>query len=177
MKLHLLVLLIAGCSKAPTASVPLPKQDPAQLEEWNGILRGMRMDLIDASGAVVKERVSVHDALSASKPSIVAFWATYCPPCLEEMDMFDDLADDGHQVIGVSLDSENFTDVAKVLTEKSPSYPQGVLQTWSMKRVGRSLETGVPFTMVLNRRGEVRYLFFGKATKDELLTALERLRS
>lgn len=169
-------MLIAACSK-PSPEVRLPPQNATEIMEWDTIVRGMRLDLVDDSGKVVRERVSIHELLLAGQPTIVALWASYCPPCLEEMPMFEDLSDDGHQVLGVSLDAANFEGFTKVLEEESPDYPQAILQTWSLKRLSLALDSGVPFTIVLNRRGNVRYLFRGKTTKDALLTALERLRS
>ena len=169
-----LVLLIGCTAKAPET---LPNPDPAQLEEWSGIVRGMRMDLIDDQGKIVRERASVLELLEPNEPAIVALWATYCPPCLEEIPMLEELHDSGHRVIGVSLDSDALPEVSKVLAERKPSYPQGVLQLWSMKKVGLSLESGIPFTIVLDERGRARYLFRGKSTKPRLLAALERARS
>ena len=171
-----MLVLLAGCREAPTP-VELPRQDAAKIEEWTRLVRGMRMDLVDASGKLTKAGVPVLDYRSITQPTILALWASYCPPCLEDMDMFDELAEDGYPVIGVSLDGENRANFAKVLAEKSPDYPQGVLQTAWMKRVGLSLESGIPFTILLNRHGEVRYLFRGKITKNELLSAIERIRS
>ena len=91
--------------------------------------------------------------------------------------MLEELHDSGHRVIGVSLDSESLDKVSKVLSEHGPSYPQGVLQTWSLKKVGLSLQSGPPFTLVLDKRGRARYLFPGKSTKPQLLAAIERARS
>jgi thiol-disulfide isomerase/thioredoxin len=149
--------------------------DPSQAEAWNGILRRMRLDVIDRDGNVSKESAGLGDVCSTAKPAVIAFWATYCPPCLDEMPMLSELASSGHQVVGVSLDGGNLQEVARVLAEMSPRYPQAVLQEGSLALVGRRLESGLPFTMILDRSGQVHRLFPGKTSKDELASVLAGL--
>ncbi len=170
------LLLLLGCPADPTPAVTLPKPDPAQLEQWNRLVRGMRMDLMDDSGKIVREHVTVLELRSTTQPTVIALWASYCPPCLEEMTMLDSLHGQS-TVIGVSLDAEDVEAAARAVAERSPGYPQGILLPWSARRVGRALPEGVPFTLVLDREGKVRHFFPHATTKALLEAAIEAARS
>lgn len=170
----LLCLLCLGCPEAKEAEpVALPEQPAETLERWDALVRSLRIEVIDTDAEVLTPKAALLELRSPARPTVLAFWATYCPPCIEEMAMFDALHQEGHRVIGVSMDSGNHAGVAEILKKERPAYPQAILQMESMKRVGRALEAGLPFTAVLDAKGRVRVVLSGKASRPAVEAAIE----
>ena len=106
------------------------------------------------------------------KPLLVNFWATWCPPCVEEMPMIDEFfrssAPQGWQVVGLAIDQPSA--VRKFLTRTPVSYPIGLagLQgTDWVKRLGNTAG-GLPFTLVVDAGGSVAARKMGKLEASDL---------
>lgn len=170
----LLSLLLLGCPDAQKAPpTEIPPQPAEALERWDALIRSLRVEIIDTDAEVLTPKAALLELRSPKRPTVLAFWATYCPPCIEEMAMFDALHREGHRIVGVSMDSGNRDGVARVLKEERPGYPQAVLQMESMKKIGRALEAGLPFTAVLDKKGRVRVVLSGKASRATIEAAIE----
>jgi thiol-disulfide isomerase/thioredoxin len=107
------------------------------------------------------------------KPLLVNFWATWCPPCVEELPMLDrfarEHAGNGWQVIGLAIDQPS--SVRKFLAATPVSFPIG-LAGLEGTDLGKSLGNtagGLPFTVVLAANGTVRERRIGKLTPADLL--------
>jgi thiol-disulfide isomerase/thioredoxin len=106
------------------------------------------------------------------KPLLVNFWATWCPPCVEEMPLLDRFAREhganGWQVIGLAIDQPS--SVRKFLAATRVSYPIG-LAGLEGTELGKSLGNtagGLPFTVVLAPDGKVRERRIGKLSPADL---------
>jgi len=106
------------------------------------------------------------------KPLLLNFWATWCPPCIEEMPMLDKFsrenAANGWQVVGLAIDQP--TAVRKFLSKTPVSYPIGLagLQgTELVKQLGNTAG-GLPFTLVVDARGAVATRKMGKLEPADL---------
>ncbi len=155
-------------AKAPTAAaLPATATSTTVLAPWQqrlGTLAGRAIP--EGPAATLREH------LSKDKPSIVAFWASYCPPCLAEMPMLERLHKEGHAVLGVSLDADQPDTVQRLLKERGAQYPNIMLDTASMKAAGRALPGGLPFTLVAGPQGQGLVALFGKTDRPTLLQAL-----
>jgi thiol-disulfide isomerase/thioredoxin len=114
------------------------------------------------------------------KVLIVNFWASWCPPCVEEMPEFfllqQQLGDQGVQFVGILVDDE--LDVAQeFLKGMAVNYPMlngnvGGRQ-WGAK-VGNNAEV-LPYSLVYDASGKRVHVEIGKFTRDEVLRVVEPL--
>ena len=88
------------------------------------------------------------------------FWATWCPPCKEEIPDFvrlqDDLGEQGIQVIGIALDQPQM--VLEFIDEIGGiNYPQLIAEGGGyglLERYGNDIGT-LPYTVFINRQGDI----------------------
>jgi len=104
--------------------------------------------------------------LSAQRGKVVVvnFWATWCPPCREEMPALDAFYrryhGNGLEMIGVSMDRpHDRSDVLKVM--QSFSYPAAILDDAKVNDFGSP--DVLPVTFVVDRSGVIR----AKLTPDQ----------
>lgn len=106
------------------------------------------------------------------KVLVVNYWATWCPPCREEMPMFSELQNkykaNGVQFVGISIDS-----VDKVIEYQSSekiAYPllMGTADAMGSSMALGNLSQALPFTVLINRQGQLDSTKLGRFTEAEL---------
>ena len=113
------------------------------------------------------------------KVLVVNFWATWCPPCREEMPEFDDLqkelGDKGLQFVGVAIDDPAV--VRDFLAKHPVIYPvlvgDGSVPAWA-DSLGNEL-SALPFSVVFDREGQKVYAHTGVFRRQELLEKVNPL--
>lgn len=106
------------------------------------------------------------------KPLLVNFWATWCPPCVEEMPMLDAFAQQqsgkGWQVVGLAIDQPS--SVRQFLARTPVHYAIGLagLEGTDLVRTLGNTSGGLPFTVVLGPDGTVRQRRMGKLSRSDL---------
>jgi thiol-disulfide isomerase/thioredoxin len=107
----------------------------------------------------------------AGKVMVVNFWATWCAPCREEIPFFIQLQEryrsQGLVFVGIAVD-----DKAKVKTfaaEMGINYPIliGELAAMELSRKAGNRLGGLPFTLIVDRRGKVVATELGVVKKLE----------
>lgn len=110
---------------------------------------------------------------------VLNFWATWCPPCREEMPMFSRMQDQfgpaGVQFVGIGIDSPS---AIKEFALRTPmSYPLLIGGSASLDLV-RALgnETGgLPYTIVFDRAGNPVMSRLGLIDEESLLRVVKPL--
>jgi len=103
---------------------------------------------------------------------VVNFWATWCPPCLEEMPDLDRLqathANQGLAVLGLAVDS--LAAVRQFLARRPVRFAIGLagLEGTELSRRLGNRQGGLPFTAVFDRSGTLRHRKLGQTSFDEL---------
>lgn len=111
------------------------------------------------------------------KPLVVNFWATWCPPCVEEMPDLDALSQkhENIQFVGMAIDTQR--NVQRFL-EKIPVsydlYVPGHSGVKTMKDLGNT-KAGLPYTLVIDAAGHIRHRLLGQINKQELDQLLNQL--
>jgi len=106
------------------------------------------------------------------KIRIINFWATWCPPCLEEIPGFIELqeqyAEKNIQFIGVAIDNKE--SVTQYLTSKAINYPVLLAENEGLnlaKELGNTMNV-VPYTVIVNQQGYVIKRHQGQISKEKL---------
>jgi len=117
----------------------------------------------------------------AGKILVLNFWATWCPPCLRELPLFDELqrtyANAGLQVVGIAID--NHGDVEHFLAEHPVGFPILLGDAAAIelsRRLGNRLQ-GLPFTVIFDSRGRRVYARSGEISRAAMTEQLEPLLS
>lgn len=106
------------------------------------------------------------------KVLVVNFWATWCPPCREEMPGFSRLqekyAAKGVQFAGIALDSA--ANVVAFSQKEKVGYPLliGEADAASFARELGNARLGLPYTLILATSGEVHFTRMGGISEREL---------
>ena len=143
-------------------------------------LRGERPTLPDAADgldiwSLRFEQPQGGELLMASlrdKPLVLNFWATWCPPCIQEMPELDrfqrEFAGQGWAVLGLAIDAA--APVREFLVRAPVSYAIGLAGAPGIdlsRRLGNA--TGaLPYTVVLDKRGQILHHKLGQTSFDEL---------
>ena len=162
------------CGLCPTACSTCP-----------GIGRGAGASL---SGAVklVDEIAFKKLLVPNGKPLLINFWATWCDPCREE---FPDLVKLDNEYKGkidfitISLDDPEDIAIAvpKFLASMKAEMPAYLLKTADesavISSVSKDWQGGMPFTVLFNTKGEIKYFRQGKVILETLRVELNKLTS
>lgn len=103
---------------------------------------------------------------------VINFWATWCPPCREEMPEFSrvqqKLADKGVQFVGIGIDTpDNILNFQKA---HPVSYPllMGSYEVLKLTVELGNKSSALPFTIILDRGGNIAHTKMGKLSESEL---------
>ena len=106
------------------------------------------------------------------RPLLLNFWATWCPPCIEEFPLLDAFYREnvakGWQVVGLAIDQPS---AVRSFLQRTPVRFAigfaGLEGTELAKSLG-NLTGGLPFTVVLGPDGLVRHRRMGRVSEAEL---------
>ncbi len=107
------------------------------------------------------------------KPLLLNFWATWCPPCVEELPLLDGFykqnVSNGWQVLGLAIDQPSA--VRNFLTKKPLTFAIGLAGlngTDLVKSLG-NLSGALPFTVVFGQSGQLLHRKMGQVSADDLI--------
>lgn len=103
---------------------------------------------------------------------VVNFWASWCPPCREEIPglvvIHHKLAAKGLQVVGIAVDSvDKARESAAELGVNYPVLVAGIEIIELTRRLGNR-PGALPYTLILDRKGEVVAMHLGIISEAEL---------
>ncbi len=106
------------------------------------------------------------------RPLLLNFWATWCPPCVEEMPLLDSFFREqsakGWQVLGLAIDQPS---AVRAFLQRLPvTFPIGLagLEGTELTRELGNLAGGLPYTVVFDAKGGIRQRRMGRVTQADL---------
>lgn len=159
--LVLSLFLLQACNR--NAEEPAPSGDnlPAAPHFSLPNLKGKAVRLSDFRGKVI----------------LLNFWATWCPPCREEIPRFIELYNQyrghGFQMIGVSLDTVGPAVVEEFARKYGINYPILIANEEVVEEYGGV--RGIPTTFVIDRQGKVFQKYTGYREKETFERVLRGL--
>lgn len=99
----------------------------------------------------------VHSEIFKDKVLLLTFFATWCPPCAEEVPVLvklqEELTSAGFSVVGLSVDQGGPGVVAKFVESRGVNYP--VLMATSKTTMDFGGVYGIPVAFLVNKKGNV----------------------
>lgn len=111
------------------------------------------------------------------KVMVVNFWATWCPPCLEEIPEFVRLQEKfGHrglQFVGIAIDNPD--KVREFAAKFRMNYPVlvGEMEAIELVRKVGNERGGLPFTVIMDRKGRLIGTELGGLNEQKLIGLIE----
>jgi thiol-disulfide isomerase/thioredoxin len=152
------VMLYILLYNAPAAATQTRSALPANVN-----FPAPELNLFDLSG----NPVSLKDHLGSVV--LVNLWATWCPPCKEEMPalqaFFEKYSADGFVL--VAIDQEETLDVVQpFVREYGLSFPVWLDENYLAQRVFNTMN--LPSSYVIDRQGQVRLMWIGAISRGNL---------
>ena len=126
-------------------------------------LEGTEIDLGEQTGSVL----------------LVNFWATWCPPCREEIPdlvaLQEELGPQGFTILGVSTDQEGAEAVRPFVDEYNINYPIVVDTTRALQESSLGPVYGLPTTFVVDADGMVVQRIMGMFPVEAMKPDLKRM--
>ena len=153
----LIVVLLSVSACSLTSSGNVKRQSPAP-----------DFKLMSPSGGIIQ--------LSGYQGKIVLlnFWATWCPPCREEIpdliELYQQYHDQGFEIIGIALDNpkavESFSEEFQI------PYPLAISNNKVLSDYG---SVAVPMSFLVDTYGIIVNIYYGPLSKDLLEKELQPL--
>lgn len=127
----------------------------------------------------VDEKSTIKLSDYSGKPTLVVFWANWCPHCRTELPViqriYSDLHEKGLQVVGVNLD-RTVSDAQSFMNKNNITFPVAFAGTDKGAKVADSYDvTGIPATFVIDKTGQVKAIFRGDVTEKTIRDELKKL--
>jgi thiol-disulfide isomerase/thioredoxin len=106
------------------------------------------------------------------RPLLINFWATWCPPCVEELPLINAFYQEnkgkGWQVLGLAVDKAALVKTFLTKTPLALSVGMAGLGGTDLSRKLGNLAGGLPFTVALDSAGGIIQRKMGQVSADDL---------
>lgn len=159
---HFALFLIAGVLFAGCA----PKGDESRGTDVGQVALSYRIPRLGGGS----DEIAAHHG----KLVLVNLWATWCPPCREELPLLEQVSRSRRSelvIIGIDQGEDPQT-VTRTLRRAGVDYP--VLLDHDQRYGAAFASVGLPTSILLDRNGRIRSIFEGSLSAERLRTELDR---
>jgi len=113
------------------------------------------------------------------KIRIINFWATWCPPCLEEIPEFiklqNEFKNNNLQFIGIAIEDKET--VEKYLKDNPVNYPMliGGDNAVTLAQQLGNIVNAVPFSLIVNQQGQIIHRQPGELSREKIIEIITPL--
>jgi peroxiredoxin len=115
--------------------------------------------------------------------TLINFWATWCPPCVEEVPKLNRLytryKTRGIQIVGIAMDKDRLNLLDQFVKKNDVSYlvligNEQTLSNLSTGALGKNFQ-GIPTTLLMDKKGQIYKRFDGSFDTEQLEEGLKAL--
>jgi len=153
-------------------SSPIPEAQPRDSTTVDDVSQGPAPDftLVDLDG----NQISLGDF--AGQPVVINFWATWCPPCQDEMPLLVEAFErEGGQVVFLAISIDEPERAVRRFAEKN-DISFIILLDEGGKVASEYQVKSIPITFFVNRDGQVVMRYVGQIPTHRLEDGLSRIR-
>lgn len=125
----------------------------------------------------VTDGVTVDSQEFEGNALLITFFATWCPPCVEEIptliELQEKFSDQGFSVVGLSVDQGGPGIVAKLVKKRSINYPVLMADSETMQKFGGVY--GIPVSFLVNKEGNVVKKYTGYVPANVLISDIQSI--
>ena len=138
---------------------------------------GERMKMAEFSMPSLTDNVMLDSKQLEGQVLLVNFFATWCPPCIQEIPVFISLQKSfkqkGFSVVAFSMDEGDPLPVKKIIGKYGINYPVLLAEPAIERSFGGV--TGIPVTFLVNRKGEIVKKYLGYVEHGALEEEIEKM--
>ena len=109
---------------------------------------------------------------------LVNVWATWCPPCREEIpsfiNLYDKYKDKGFEIIGIATDKQGKSIVKPFAEKFKINYPLVVGDMREVVKIFGPIR-GIPTTFLIDEKGEIKNKYIGLRSEEKFEEDIKKL--
>lgn len=153
------VLIISGCASSSAQTGNGNAEGPVVGLNIGNLAPDFSISMMDGKTLKLSEL--------RGKPVFLNFWATWCPPCNQEMPDIEKIYKDNYpiQIIGVNIKEAPMT-VGGFLSQKGYTFPVGFDLKGDIANL--YMASGIPTSYAIDAKGIIRHIQTGPLTYSQL---------